>query len=204
MLGTTFPPQATQVPADADVVTITAGGNDMGYIGAMIADAAKSYVPSFAMGMMPAIGGAREVGVKLGARDVAERLVAVVDEVHRRAPGARILLVQYLTVVGERTEAGVDVPFDEGCLRRAVDVGRELDEAYVIAAGEREVAELVPVAELSKGHCLGSEDPWVGGFSPWLVLSGGPVFHPNARGMEAVAKILAEHISSEKKDEQKA
>lgn len=33
-----FPPQVQGVTSDADVVTITAGGNDIGYIGGMMRD----------------------------------------------------------------------------------------------------------------------------------------------------------------------
>ncbi|KAJ6137826.1 hypothetical protein N7471_004312 [Penicillium samsonianum] len=42
----TFPPQISNLPEDANIITVTAGGNDINYIGGMIADACDAELQS--------------------------------------------------------------------------------------------------------------------------------------------------------------
>jgi hypothetical protein len=97
------------------------------------------------------------------------------------------VLVDYLTVLdpGSRS-AVVDFADDELAAFRALQDG--LERAYRSAAA-RSSAELLAVSELSRGHGLGSAQPWIGDFVPDARRTAGS-FHPTAAGMAAVADLL--------------
>ncbi|KAJ5959800.1 uncharacterized protein N7479_006950 [Penicillium vulpinum] len=170
----TFPPQITDLPEDADIITVTAGGNDINYIGGMIADACDAELQSSA---------------PLSPSELAERLAGVIDQIHKRAPGARVYLVEYLAVLGPGTQAGRDIPLTEEKIQHYRGVASDLQHAYSVAAeGRTDWCETVPIHQLSQDHTLGSSEPWVGGFNV------GPLLHPNLDGMKAVAGVLAEVV----------
>lgn len=179
------PPQLDGLPADADLVTITAGGNDLGFLRAMTRaalaatfDGRPVTIPLGSLFREP-IPAPREADV---AR-AADGLSRIVTEARRRAPGARVLLVEYLTLIGPYTEPAEGVPFTTGQLGQFAALQAALGDAY-----SRVDAELVPVAGLSRDHGLGSLEPWVNGFVGLRRLSSS--FHPNAAGMRAVAEAV--------------
>ncbi|KAJ5551365.1 hypothetical protein N7535_000684 [Penicillium sp. DV-2018c] len=170
----TFPPQITELPEDADIITLTAGGNDVNYIGGMIADSCEAELQSTA---------------PLSPDQLAERMGSVLDQIHKRAPRARVFVVEYLAVLGPGTQAGRDIPLTQERLEHYRGVASILQHACSVAADSRsDWCETVPIHELSQGHALGSAEPWVGGFSD------GPLLHPNLDGMKAVAAIVAERV----------
>lgn len=168
-----FPPQISGLPQDTDVVTITAGGNDLNYIGGLISDACGGDVqrPS------------------LSPNELAERFGGVLDEIHKRAPTARVFLVEYLAILGPETKANQDIPLSQERIDYHCRIASILQNAYAVVEQDRsEWCERVTIHHLSQGHVLGSKEPWVGS------LTSGPLFHPNLAGMEAVAGILADHV----------
>ncbi|KXG45233.1 Esterase, SGNH hydrolase-type, subgroup [Penicillium griseofulvum] len=172
--NTTFPPQISNLPEDANIITVTAGGNDINYIGGMIADACDAELQSSA---------------PLSPSELAERLGGVLDQIHKRAPGARIFLVEYLAVLGPGTQSGRDIPLTQERIEHYRGVASGLQHAYSTAVeGRTDWCETVPIHQLSQEHTLGSKEPWVGGFAS------GPLLHPNLDGMKAVADILAETV----------
>jgi lysophospholipase L1-like esterase len=186
VLGRRFRPQLEGVPRDADLVTITAGGNDLKYSGSMMRLAWANW--------LRARRPTRRVGAALGANAIptitpadvelaAAGLVRVVEGVRTTAPSTRVLLVDYLTVIGERTLPSAAFPMDEPDIVAFRSIADQLAEAFA-AAARTSGAELVRVSEASRDHAVGSDDPWVGGFRarPTFVP-----FHPNAAGMQAVA-----------------
>lgn len=196
-----FPPQIDGVPTDADIITITAGGNDINYIGQMLSDAwgatSPGMISNTVMHGVRAVSSifttsAPEPQVSISHEALIDRFVGILDAVHQKAPKARIYLVEYLAVLGPDTQPGQDIPFDQEKIDYHRDVASTLQKAYSAAAERRsEWCERVPVHELSLLHALGSEEPWVGGFDlSTLLRRSGPVLHPNLEGMKAVAEIL--------------
>jgi len=186
-----FPPQLAGMPADADLVTVTAGGNDLGYIGGMTRAAFAGHLRS--RRLMRPIGRAllRDGVPEVTDGDVeraAAGLARIVDALRSRAPGARVVLVDYLTVLGADTRPGREAPFRAAELDRFRRIAARLDVAFASAAG-RTGADLVRVSALSAGHGVGSAEPWVTGYRPG---GGAAPFHPNAAGMRAVADALAD------------
>ncbi len=95
-----FPPQVPQVPADADLVTVTAGGNDVGYLATMVrlgfAGLLRRRFVTRPLAPLLARGGVTRPSREALDAAVAG-LVAVVAAARERAPQARVLLVDYLT-----------------------------------------------------------------------------------------------------------
>lgn len=190
--GTRFGPQIDKLPAEADVVTVTAGGNDLQYIGFMLAAAWRQHAPASPIAKLVA-GMVSDPVPDPTIADIertADGLVVVVDEVRERAPRARIVLVDYLTAVGDRTVAGHDVPFPAADLAKARRIQAAVRDAHLVAA-DRSGAELFSASSFSEAHALGDAAPWVFGFFTDLNRIGAS-FHPNAEGMAAVAEGLRE------------
>lgn len=189
-----FPPQVQGLPADADLVTITAGGNDLNYAASMIISGYAGRLSSRAL--------TRPLG-KLLARDVpvpsaadldraAAGLARVVEAARGKAPEARVLLVDYVTVLGPGTVPGRDVPFDAPTLDALRRLGDQVTEVFSSAAA-RSGAELVRVSDRSRDHALGSADPWACGLPPRL-RDRKTAFHPNAAGMRGITTAILDHL----------
>ncbi|KAH7035554.1 SGNH hydrolase-type esterase domain-containing protein [Microdochium trichocladiopsis] len=207
--GHTFPPQLTQLPADADIVLVLGGGNDLGYIGNFFVDAARElpYLRT-AMGL-PANSTPDDVPDLPPPQDhrfltdplqaLAGRYAEILDAIHAAAPGAHVLVVEYLAMLGPETRPGIDVPFSPAQMSRHQERARVLEQATRLALSEGGEARdqwcsLVPVTELSRArHAIGSPEPWVSAISPELVETMG-AFHPNAQGMVAVEKLVYQKL----------
>ncbi|MBD9729867.1 SGNH/GDSL hydrolase family protein [Streptomyces caniscabiei] len=193
----TFAPQLDGLPADADLVTITVGGNDLHYISSMVRLGLAGRFSSRPL-TRPLGAVVKRRGVPRPSKDDIDRTAAglaqVVKEVRGRAKGARVLLVDYLTVVGPDTGYGRATPFDAATLADFRRLGGHVADVFTRAA-TRTGAELVGMGELSRDHALGSPQPWVTGLPERL--SGSSLrgaFHPNSAGMQAVADAIADHL----------
>jgi lysophospholipase L1-like esterase len=191
LTGEEFPPQIQGLPEDADLVTVTAGGNDLKLIGSLYKTALDRMDPD---GPLRRAFGDRLPATLAPATDdqvdaVAVQLARIVTEVRARAPRARVVLVDYLSVVNlDYTRP--DAALDTATLRVVADLQTALARAHVRAADLAD-ADLLPMSTLSADHALGSPQPWVRGFVPSRESMRGS-FHPNARGMQAVADALLE------------
>lgn len=194
----TLPPQINLLPADADIVTLTAGGNDLGYSAGMIGDSALLTVEDKELlGVMLEGMGLKKEGVvgAVGWEEVRERFVRIIDAVKAKAPQAKVFLVEYLAVFGEESKVAEDQPLGGERVERYKKMAKELSRAYREAAEKRpDGVEVVPISELSEGHALGSKEPWMTGFTAELLMKGGAPFHPNAAGHRAVADELLRRV----------
>ncbi|MFJ2235043.1 SGNH/GDSL hydrolase family protein [Streptomyces sp. NPDC087859] len=194
-----FPPQLRGLPAHADLVTITVGGNDLNYAGSMFALGIAGRISSYAWvrPLSRVLPGPQVPNpTPDSVEGAAANLTRVVDAAHGRAPRARILLVDYLTVIGPDTRQSREAPLDEASVDGLRRLGDQVSRVFEIAAS-RSGAELVRMGERSRGHALGSADPWVTGLPDRLRrLRTLAPFHPNAAGMRAVADAVAEHLEA--------
>jgi lysophospholipase L1-like esterase len=187
------PPQIEAVGPDARLVTITVGGNDLGYVGGLIGGGLRG---TLAAPVRPVSGWLADRIAGSGAPASAEQvdavagaLAEVVARVRERAPQARVVLVDYLTLVGEETRPGPGVPLTPARLDHARATAAGLAAAFARAATDSG-ADLVAASAASAGHAIGSADPWVTGFSLRGLRSGPAPFHPTASGMAAVADLV--------------
>ncbi|KAA8970024.1 SGNH/GDSL hydrolase family protein [Mycobacterium sp.] len=180
------PPQIDALDGSETLVTITIGGNDVGYIPLLMAAA----LPRAAR-LLPRI---REL-LDRARRDealgqVGDSLREVGAAVRRRAPDARVLFVDYLTMLPPHGQPAPPLSHGDADLGRYV-AGRleELTAAAAAATGCR----IVRAAYASRDHHAWSTDPWTVGASwplPWRPAP----FHPNAAGMGAVAELVVATI----------
>jgi lysophospholipase L1-like esterase len=186
--GARYSPQMDGVPAEADVVTITAGGNDLQFAGAMLYTAWLRLEPDSPV--VPMLGAMVPDGIPLPTeRDVDEAatgLVRVIEKVRARAPGARVLLVDYLTVLDGAS--GPATPFSDEELGQFLVIQSAVGQVFRDAS-TRTGAGLILASSLSAGHALGSPEPWVQSFQRDLARTGAS-FHPNEAGMTAIAAEL--------------
>lgn len=181
--GGRIQPQAATLDRRTDVVTLSMGGNDDGFF-------VRLLTGCLGLAASPETVPCEVAPLVAGLPVVAERLVAAVQDVRRRAPRAQVVVVGYPLLVPERgTCAGLpDDAADRG-------VARQANEALVEAvadAASRSGATYVDVARASRGHELCSDDPWVNGTGRHP--SGAIPFHPLPEGQRAVAELVVKAV----------
>jgi lysophospholipase L1-like esterase len=174
MLG----PQLAAVGPEARLVTITTGGNDVGYIGDLMTASGSMGV------LMSWINGPIRPAADRPYDRVTANLKQIVRQVRIKAPDARIMLVSYPAVLADQGNCAATGVSDAQA-RISRDVAARLAAATRIAA-EEEGALLIDMAALSKGHDVCSDSPWVYG----AVADTGTAFHPNAAGSAAIASSV--------------
>jgi hypothetical protein len=194
------PPQIGAVTDATALVTVTSGGNDLGYMTALnrasFARGVLRRVPVLPAATRRRLEAAVDLTAPAGAADrVVAGLVEVVERVRERAPGARVLLVDYLPVLEPGARRAFRMPLLPSDVAEAVALAAVLDGVFARAAAEGG-AELVRASAAGAGHGLGSADPWVTDHrwrNPYL---GGRIpYHPTARGMAAVADLVVRQVA---------
>ena len=191
------PPQLDAVGPDTALVTITAGGNDLDYIGTFIRGSLMNTLakPATLLGKRVANRIRARVSYLRGQTEydaVAASLIEVVSAVRDRAPHSRILLVDYLTVAGPATRPRLDVPLNEEQLPSVVMMADGLARAFATAA-EKTGADLITASAASLSHAVGSAEPWTTGFR----LGRGVPYHPTEAGMAAVAELIVAELRAD-------
>jgi lysophospholipase L1-like esterase len=187
------PPQIATLDGSETLVTVTIGGNDVGYIPLLMAASLARTARC-----LPLLGGRVDELLDREARDralgdVFDSLCAVGRAVRERAPGARVFLVDYLTVL---PPAGVPAP---PLSAADADLGRHvaatLERLTADAAGATG-CEVVGAAAASRHHHAWSMEPWTTKpVKTGVPLPGRPApLHPNGAGMRAVADLVSRHL----------
>ncbi|MUM17627.1 SGNH/GDSL hydrolase family protein [Mycobacterium sp. CBMA271] len=182
----TAPPQIDALDGSEELVTITIGGNDVGYVPFLMAACLPRILTH-----LPVVGGALRDILDPGARDAALAQIGVSlrtvgQQVRHRAPHARVFFVDYLSLLPPPGESAP--PYT----RAEADTGRHLatELAAATAAAARDTGcEMVAASAASSGHHAWSARPWTtrpGLPWPWRAAP----LHPNADGMVAVADLV--------------
>ena len=186
------PAQIVAVTAQTDLVTVTVGGNDVGYIPSLIAASLPAWISR-----MPVLGdrlrratAPSRAGNRLSrtADSVGQVLTAIRDS----APDARIVCADYLTVLPPTYRH--DLPFDEPAFHALTELAADLNAALALASSAHQV-DLVTASQHSIDHHAWSDQPWTSG---WTGLRRGArsAFHPNIDGMTAVTDMITERLAS--------
>lgn len=177
------PPQIDALDGSEVLVTITIGGNDVGYIPLLLA----ASLPRPAR-IVPRISALLDRDAREQAlAQVGDSLRAVGAVVRRRAPNARVVFVDYLTMLPPDGQPARPLP------QADADLGRYVAgclEELTAAAAQATGCQIVRAGQASRTHHAWSTDPWTVGAAwplPWRPAP----FHPNAAGMRAVAELIS-------------
>jgi lysophospholipase L1-like esterase len=178
------PAQVEAVGPDTRLVTVTCGGNDVGYVGGLAA------------ARIPRSGRAQAAVVPpAGADDAAfdelgKDYRALVQQIRSRAPSSTVVLVDYLTILPP--EPGTLVPgFSPAAVERARARAERLADLTRDVAQEQGCL-LVTASTASHDHHAWSAEPWTNG-ARFSLRSGAP-FHPRRAGMRAIAELIRKQL----------
>jgi lysophospholipase L1-like esterase len=180
------PAQLDAVTPDTRLVTITAGGNDVGFLPRLTLASlpwplralpnVRARVAEFGH---PAATGERFAQLEGNLAMIGRRL-------RERAPACRVLFVDYLTILPPRgDDRGAPPPAEIAEWGRVIAARLA---ATTQAAAEAAGYEYVAASAASAGHHAWSASPWTRRFH--LSLRGGAPYHPDAAGMAAVAELV--------------
>ena len=185
---TSLGPQIDALGPDTRLVTITAGGNDVQYIGDLLMIASMNHsgsVGNIAQKVWKQPRPANQRNFEALRANLKETLL----EVMRRSPRARIVVVTYPAVLpASGTCMALGITEQQAALMRPV---ADRLAAIMRDAAANAGATTVDMAMLSAGHDACSADPWVNGSRPTL----GAAFHPTMAGARATAEAIAEAIT---------
>ncbi|GGM33095.1 lipase [Longimycelium tulufanense] len=186
------PPQLDALTPQTDLVTLGLGGNEMGYIELALRCARH--------GVTNLTGSPCRDDVLRDGHDeyqaAIEQAEAGVDrvlgEIRKRAPQARILVVNYMQVMPEDTGCHPDVPFAAGDVTYLHGLQRTLNEMLARQAGENRVEHVdVYAASAGRHACAPADQRWVEDAFP---ENEGAPLHPNAAGMAGVADLILRQL----------
>jgi lysophospholipase L1-like esterase len=183
------PPQIAALDGSETLVTVTIGGNDVGYIPLLMAASLPRILRH-----LPLLGDRIR---ELRDRDLRDRALAEVFDslravgsaLRERAPHARILFVDYLTVLPPAGESAPPLSDTDADLGRHVAATLERRTAEAAAATG---CDVVQAGAASRDHHAGSGQAWtVKSTGSGVPLPCRPApLHPNAAGMRAVAELI--------------
>jgi lysophospholipase L1-like esterase len=180
-------PQLSAVRPTTRLVTLTTGGNDISYIGDLIAMGYRNRggFTGWVVGLVmqaPHTPAERDIG------QVKINIQTAVALVRQRAPSVHVVVVTYPAVLPEQgTCAALNLTQEQVELMRPVAAElANATRAAALASG----ATLVDMAAMSVGHDACSSEPWVNGLAP----ASGAAFHPTLAGTTATAHEISKVV----------
>jgi lysophospholipase L1-like esterase len=210
----TAPLQDSALTASTDLVTVTIGGNDLGFVS--IAEYCAATTPTGPLALHPQSnckqvydpGDKDSLQQKLDTT-VAPAIERALADIKRKAPRAKILVLDYPTISTDKADAPDPATYPASCFSSplqknsfpftAIDtpyleqVQAELADAVHAAsvAGGAEFVDVFPQS-LTHSACAGTAAPWMNGISLDLlqrsVVPGS--LHPNLAGATAMADTV--------------
>ncbi|HLV76076.1 MAG TPA: SGNH/GDSL hydrolase family protein [Vulgatibacteraceae bacterium] len=191
------PPQIGRIGPDTSLVTLSIGGNDVGF----------SKVLAGCVVKLPWSKNCTRQGEEVAERmaELRRNLPGLLDEITARAPRARVIVLGYPRVFSE--VSGVDgdniTVSDQRWLNaRAYDLNRLIAQsaaeadAQIAARNGSGSVEFVEAYSAFAGHEVGSDEPYMNGLALNLpALEAEPrSYHPTAAGQRAFARLFIEQI----------
>jgi len=180
------PPQFNSLDASTTVVSVTIGGNDIGF--SEVAQGCITLNPfSSPCKSKYASGGKDQLAERIEA--TAPKVAAVLQGIHSRSPTAKIYVLNYPAIFPE-TGSGcwpqMPISFTDAPYLRATE--QRLNSMLATQAAANG-ATLVNWYNASIGHdaCKGSSTRWV---EPLVPGEAAAPIHPNKAGMQGAANVL--------------
>jgi lysophospholipase L1-like esterase len=192
------PPQIDRLAADTSLVTLSIGGNDIGF----------SQIVERCVVKLPWSSACRDQDTDIRARMTAlpTSLRSVLDGIAQRAPDARVLVLGYPQPFPVRPQRSIDNigTADQGYLNGVV---HDLDNTIYLAArdADRRIAaarepgsvEFVDTYQAFTGHELGTAQPYLNALglsvSEFVATRS---FHPNSLGYQKFGELMNRQIQA--------
>jgi lysophospholipase L1-like esterase len=181
------PPQFDALTQDTDLVTVTIGGNDLGFTSVLETCAELSLTNPFGHPCRDhyTAGGTDQLAAEVAA--TAPKVAAVLTGIRQRAPKATVVVVGYLRILPPSVGCWPVVPISVGDVPYLDNVEHELNAMLGTQASA--AGDVFVNPGITTGHdvCRSEATKWVEGIVPTA-----PAFpvHPNAAGMTEVAGLL--------------
>ncbi|HKH41910.1 MAG TPA: SGNH/GDSL hydrolase family protein [Solirubrobacterales bacterium] len=185
------PPQFNSLAADTRVVSLTIGGNDIGF--SEVAQSCITYNPfSSPCRNKYNSGGVDQIHNRIVA--TAPKVAAVLQVIRARSPSARVFVVNYPAIFPETGNGcwpQMPISFSDAPYLRAKE--QELNQMLATQAAANG-ATLVSWYSASIGHdaCKSSSVRWV---EPLVPGNTAAPIHPNRAGMQGAANVLVSSVS---------
>ncbi len=183
--GDKGPAQIAALDGSVDLVTLSIGGNDVGWTEAVIGCSILEDCEEFA----------NQDGTDIMSdriKSIEPALTDAYNAVKAAAPNATIVVFGYAEFAPLTEDAATECPAAAGWTRKEMDwVAREMAEinSVVKRAAAAAGVRYVEVGSADQGHELCTEDPYHNGYT--LLPDPGSSFHPNAKGYQAMAAVLS-------------
>lgn len=180
-----LPAQLDAVNENTRLVTITIGGNDLGYVAGLMGASCRALEMSANCPVTAAPAEADYGRVAQNLRDIAA-------EVTRRAPNAQLVFVQYVTLVPPTPCEQAPLAAEDALVSR--EIGQRL--AAITARVARDTGSLlIPMDQISVDHTACSQTPWSRGMASAGDAARASPWHPTIEGMRAVADAVATRLT---------
>lgn len=182
-------PQLDALSADTELVTMTIGGNDSGVFINSILQCSVLGTASLGLGSpcQQQYGDSFNTTIRTTTYPA---IVAALTAVHRRAPGARVVIVDYPTILPATRGCFPKMPIARGDIPYLRTLQATLNDAVARAAAATGTT-YVAMGAVSEGHdaCQPIGTRWI---EPVLTGTNPVIVHPNALGEATIAEqVLA-------------
>jgi lysophospholipase L1-like esterase len=176
------PPQIEAVNSHTRLVTMTIGGNDVGYIATAIACGQPHSTCTAA---------ASPAQIDAAFQALPNALTRLIQAVRTKAPAATIVLVTYPRLVPPT--ACPALHYSQAATRLVGSMGSRLEQVFVNVAKTDHVRLADPyVLGATHGPCATDASQWVAG----LVASNGFEYHPTVAGHHEMAQLVEQALGS--------
>lgn len=172
-----LPAQIDAVTADTALVTVTIGGNDIGLVGGLYGGSCRVRGET---NCAPQSAPSEADYTALKAS-----MTGIVAAIRERAPRARIVLVEYPTILPATGVCAATPLSDQDADAARTKAARLLAVTREAAASGG--AAVITTSELSRGHDACAAEPWMNGYP---APTGAAPYHPNLAAMTAIAEAL--------------
>jgi len=183
-------PQIDQLNPQSKLVTITIGGNDIGFASIV----ARCLIPFTSCKAYYTQNDDNNLDNKIDG--LRSSLAAVYTEIKDKAPNATVVAVTYPSIfTPNQTCLGAGrISVDD--INWLITETNHLDDVIVAATRDAGILQL-DLRAIFDGHQLCDADPWVFTLTPNAVFGGSDkeaTFHPTPRGQQEMAKYLQRDI----------
>ena len=186
-----LPPQLDSVTSNTRLVTITVGGNDLNYVMNLFAESSCSERGKFTIEGRDIPCFQKRPPAEEDYQKLQHNLREVATQISSRAPHAKIIFIQYVTLIPE--ELCEATPLSEQGAKELRLISARLAEITTATAKEFG-AMVLNTDQLSVGHTACDADPWSMGASATTNNLGSSPWHPNRRGHEVIAEKLQQML----------